>query len=85
MPLFRESDLVLLAHWLAQEAALSHTNPQLAAVGTAVSRAWAPGASCLLRGFISGLVCGARGIERACWLSFPVFTPWAQILKPYPF
>lgn len=36
MPLLRESDLVLLSHWLAQEAALMHTNPQLAAASTAV-------------------------------------------------
>lgn len=36
MCLLRESDLLLLSHWLAQEAALIHTNPPLAAAGTAV-------------------------------------------------
>lgn len=36
MLLLRESDLVLLVHWLVQEADLIRTNPQLAVTGTAV-------------------------------------------------
>lgn len=72
MPLLRESHLVLLVHWLAQEA-----GPNLVATLSwqlqARSPAWAPDPSCLLRGFIYGLVCvcEASGMGRANWLSSP--------------